>query len=68
MPWNGYEKNYGDRETLIAEITPGIVFEKKFNSVVIHFHSEEEAEAFYAVLVEQERKGSSLTISFNRGT
>jgi len=67
MPWNGGGKEYGDRETVIAEITPGIVFEKRFNSVTIHFHSEKEAEAFYIVLCEQERKGSSLTISFDKG-
>lgn len=53
-------------ELTLSEFEPGWTIVKQFNTVTIHFHSEEEAEVFYIALTEAERTGTFMKIDFNR--
>lgn len=51
---------------VLFEVKPDIAIQKLGAEVSLTFHSEEEAEKFYIALIEADRRGSSVTINFNK--
>jgi len=55
------------KELVLMEMLPGdLGIEKRFNSIVISFPSEEEAEKFFIAFTEADRKVSSVSIHFHK--